>query len=126
MDTNQSSRDRREEDLESIPYFAREISVSGGEVKKALLVLLALPAMLCAETVAWTEKAGGEMVVLTSKYCSGLGNLAYLVSDFNNTVHGCWTKDDFLVHIRWDNGEYKSYMYTSFKQNTAKNKGLPL
>lgn len=95
-------------------------------MKKGLFILLVLPAILYAETVAWTEKSGGEMVVLTDQYCTGAGNLAYLVSDYNNTVHGCWTKDDFLVHIRWDNGEYKSYTHTSFKQNTAKNKGLSL
>jgi len=64
---------------------------------------------------------GGGKIVLTDEFCNDNKNhLAYTQMSGASTLLGCWTHDDSFVHIRWYDGDLRSYSYENWIMKTVK------
>ena len=83
---------------------------------RLLLVLLMFPVMGKAEALFETRNKGGGKIVLTDETCSdGKHKLAYATHPDIETTMGCWSADNSNVHIKWDDGQLRSYDYEGWR-----------
>ena len=79
-------------------------------MNKLLLALLLLPMIVKAEAIAETRNSGGGKIVLTNEACNQKGfKLAYTMMNGASTLLGCWGMDSSFIHIRWYDGDLRSY-----------------
>jgi len=76
-----------------------------------LLVCCSAEAKIVAESL---NQSGGKMVLTTEKCTNSTGYVAYSVMENNPTLLGCWLNDDDFIHIRWSDGDLRSYPYNVF------------
>lgn len=57
------------------------------------------------------------MIALTDVACGPNfnGKMAYATHPEAETVFGCWKADNSNIHIRWDNGVWRSYDYSGWE-----------
>lgn len=85
-------------------------------MNKLLCALLLLPLAVVAKPVAETSNQGGGRIVLTDDYCNdGKFKLAYSQMNGASTLLGCWGVDNTFVHIRWYDGDLRSYPLEGFR-----------
>ena len=78
--------------------------------------ILSLPCH--SKTIAEMPNGGGGKVVLTDGICSDNKNyLAYSYMNGQPNLFGCWAYDDSGVHIRWTDGDFRTYPYHYWKLN---------
>lgn len=74
----------------------------------AVLMVITLNAQ--AKVIAEMYNKGGGKIVITNDLCNDNTNfLAYTTSGSIGTLVGCWNYDDSFVHIRWYDGDLRSY-----------------
>lgn len=74
-----------------------------------------------AKTIAESKNKGGGKIVLTDEICSDNKNLlAYSQVANASTLLGCWLTDDNFIHIRWDDGDLRSYPYNAWVMKPLK------
>lgn len=79
-------------------------------MKKLLLIALFLPIIGNAKAVAELRNNGGGKIVLTDEFCNDRRfKLAYSQMNNASTLLGCWAMDNSFVHIRWYDGDLRSY-----------------
>jgi hypothetical protein len=63
--------------------------------------------------------AGGEIVLTTTQVeaCEGYTGFAYSTAPDKETVPGCWTSDERMVHILWADGSIRSYRISDFTKS---------
>lgn len=78
---------------------------------KSFFASLILVAAAAHAGVFATSKnsAGGILVLLDEKCGDRAGSIAYTQANGMRTIFGCWLWDGKMVHIRWDDGEIRSY-----------------
>jgi hypothetical protein len=79
-----------------------------------LLVVIGLVMSLNVQAKAVVEAAnqGGGKLVLTDEFCNdNQHKLAYSQTNTTSTLFGCWTGDGKFIHIRWYDGDLRSYPY---------------
>lgn len=72
----------------------------------ALLFAVAAQAAVFATA---KNNAGGMLVLLDEKCTNKPGYIAYTQASGMPTMFGCWLWDGKMVHIRWSDGEVRSY-----------------
>ena len=83
----------------------------------ALFMALSVQAKVIAES---SNKGGGKMVV-TDELCNdGKNKMAYSVMNGAQTLMGCWAYDDSYIHIRWYDGDLRSYPLENWILKTTK------
>ena len=84
-------------------------------MRKLLIALAMLPALAQAEALFETTNKGGGKIVLTDEYCNdNRYRLAYATHPDIETQMGCWTADNSSIHIKWYEGELRSYNYSGW------------
>lgn len=80
-------------------------------MRKLLLALLFVCSSAFADTAAYLQNQAGGQIVLTDTLCSGAGTtyMAYSSIPGRQTIWGCWFSDQVNVHIRWNDGDFRSY-----------------
>ena len=79
---------------------------------KYIVMGLLLAASLNAEAkvIAEMTNRGGGKIVITNDLCNDNKNyLAYTTSNEIGTMMGCWAYDESFIHIRWYDGDLRSY-----------------
>ena len=85
---------------------------------KFVCVLLLTCSSVQAGTVATAENRSGGTTVLTDVPCKNeKGLYVYSQSPRSPTLFGCWWSDDAMVHITWQDGEFRSYPLHIFNIN---------
>lgn len=64
------------------------------------------------------NNAGGMMVLLDEKCSSGTGSIIYSMARDLPTQWGCWVYDGYMVHVRWADGEIRSYPGSAWTVNS--------
>lgn len=68
-----------------------------------------------AKVIAESANKGGGKLVLTDEFCNDNKNrLAYSQMSGMPTLLGCWANDDSFIHIRWYDGDLRSYTYDTW------------
>ena len=79
-------------------------------MNKWLVIALFLPIIGNAKPIAETRNQGGGRIILTDELCNdGKFKLAYTQMNGASTLLGCWGMDNTFVHIRWYDGDLRSY-----------------
>ena len=74
----------------------------------AVLMVITLNAQ--AKVIAEMYNKGGGKIVITNDRCNDNKNyLAYATSNEIGTLMGCWAYDESFIHIRWYDGDLRSY-----------------
>ena len=69
-----------------------------------------LPIVAFGGVVAETNNnIGGKIVLLSEKCENGTSYLAYSVANGQSTLIGCWAMDESHIHIKWSDGDIRSY-----------------
>lgn len=81
-----------------------------------LLVAFFLPIIGNAKPVAEIRNQGGGKIVITDEFCNdGKFKLAYSQMNGASTLLGCWGMDNSFIHIRWYDGDLRSYPLESWQ-----------
>lgn len=84
-------------------------------ISKVLVGMLLAVSVAQAEPIAETKNMGGGKIVLTNDKCdNGTSYIAYSVMPNRSTITGCWANDDEYIHIRWSDGDLRSYPYSGW------------
>lgn len=85
-------------------------------MKRKLLALSLLFSVTAqAEAIMWTLNTEGNKIVLTDELCSNKkAMVAYIVSQKDETITGCWTNDSLSIHVMWSGKYLKSYDYNGW------------
>lgn len=80
-------------------------------MKKLLLLLAFVSGIAQADIAATLNNKGGGKLVLTNDVCANYPTMYLAYSSIPNrqTLWGCWYSDKIYVHIRWDDGDYRTY-----------------
>lgn len=79
-------------------------------MKKLLLSLLLAAAAAQAGVFATSKNTAGGMMVLLDEKCNDrAGYIAYTQASGAATIFGCWLFDGKMIHIRWSDGDVRSY-----------------
>lgn len=85
--------------------------------------ILSLPCH--AQTIAESVNKGGGKMVLTNEKCNDKKNyLAYSYMNGQPNLWGCWAYDDSGIHIRWYDGDFRTYPYDYWILNEKLNNNL--
>jgi len=80
--------------------------------KNLILALSFVSLNANAEAIMWTLNTEGNKIVLTDELCSGNKTMiAYIVSQKNETITGCWSSDSVSIHVMWSGKYLRSYDY---------------
>jgi hypothetical protein len=89
-------------------------------MNKLLCALLLLPLVATAKPIAETNNQGGGRIVLTNDKCNDPNfKLAYSQMNGASTLLGCWGMDNTFIHIRWYDGDLRSYPIEGFRMIEA-------
>ena len=89
-------------------------------MNKLLIALLLLPLVATAKPIAETNNQGGGRIVLTNDKCNDPNfKLAYSQMNGASTLLGCWGMDNTFIHIRWYDGDLRSYPIEGFRMIEA-------
>lgn len=89
-------------------------------MKKLLVILFLAYTQAYAETAATMNNASGGITVLTDVGCANnKGFIVYSQSPRSSTLFGCWWSDDSMVHITWEDGDFRSYPFDFITQNIS-------
>ena len=89
-------------------------------MNKLLIALLLLPLIAVAKPIAETNNQGGGKIVLTNDKCNDPNfKLAYSQMNGASTLLGCWGMDNTFIHIRWYDGDLRSYPIEGFRMIEA-------
>lgn len=85
-------------------------------MKRSLLAITMLFSVTAqAEALMWCLNTEGNKIVLTDELCSnGKAMIAYIVSQKNETITGCWSSDSLSIHVMWSGKYLRSYDYTGW------------
>lgn len=84
-------------------------------MKKLLLIAMLFSLNAEAKVIAESANKGGGKIVLTDEYCNdGSHKLAYSQMSGYPTLMGCWATDESFVHVRWYDGDLRSYPYSNW------------
>lgn len=76
----------------------------------ALLAALGFAGAAYAAIFAIGRNNAGGMMVLTDEKCNGSGGrVAYTELKDYPTLFGCWVYDGLMIHVRWNDGDVRSY-----------------
>lgn len=80
-------------------------------MKKLLLALMFVSSISFADIAATMNNKANGKLVLTSDTCAKYPTMYLAYSSMPNspTLWGCWYSDKIYVHIRWDDGDYRTY-----------------
>ena len=73
-----------------------------------------------ADTVATLRNKGGGLIVLTdvqTEVCKDFAGSVYSTNENSKTLWGCWFSDDLMVHVKWNDGDIRSYPISAFEVN---------
>lgn len=85
---------------------------------KKLIAILGLAVTLNAQAkpILETNNNGGGKMVLTDEFCNdNTHKLAFSQVAGVSTLLGCWVGDGQFVHIRWYDGDLRSYPYSTWR-----------
>lgn len=84
-------------------------------MSRLLVALLLVIGVAQAEPIAETKNMGGGKIVLTNDKCTNSNAfIAYSVMPNQPTLTGCWANDDEYIHIKWSDGDLRSYPYNGW------------
>jgi hypothetical protein len=87
-------------------------------MKKLLIALMLVAGSALADTAATMQNGHGGTTVLTDVDCdSGRGFIVYSQNPTGTTFFGCWWSDSTMVHITWQDGDFRSYPFKIFTLN---------
>lgn len=90
-------------------------------MKKLLLALLLVSNISYADIAATMRNKAGGYIALTSDVCSTSDTMfqAYSSMPNHSTMWGCWYSDTINVHIRWSDGDYRTYPLENWSVDQA-------
>ena len=89
-------------------------------MKKLLLMLCLVPALVQAGSF-YTNNSGGGRIVITDRDCKmngryyGTLRAAYAYLENGKAIDACWAYLDGAVHVVYDDGERRIYPLESFQ-----------
>lgn len=85
-------------------------------------ILAGIFALPCyAKTIGETNNGSGGKIVITNELCNDNKHyLAYSYANGQPNLFGCWVHDDSGIHIRWYDGDIRTYPYQYWKIQDTK------
>ena len=84
---------------------------------KIIIAILGLTISLMANStvIIQTTNKGGGTIALTDEICDTGGKIAYATHPDLNTLLGCWSSDNTMIHILWEGKNLRSYDFTGWQ-----------